>query len=195
MKVVKRNQQFEAVKTDDGLYRLKGAGKSSQVFTEEDLQNNFIVIDPPPVPAAAEPAPKLEGKMMLSIEIIPQDKQRYPTVGDWQFNDLGALIMKISEMNNPDYEFMVAIHEAVEAWICRYRGITAEKVDAWDMGEGKDMEDPGSHPDCPYHREHMLAIEIERMLCIEMGLDWDAYERKLADTCPTLLADGEEQEQ
>lgn len=122
--------------------------------------------------------------VLLHVEVIPQEKQRYPTVGDWQFK-FGSLQMKISDMNNADYEFMVMIHEAVEAWICRKRGITAEMVDAWDMGPGRDLEDPGSHPNAPYHKEHMLALKIEKMIARELKVNWKAYEQCLSDTCPT----------
>ena len=123
---------------------------------------------------------------MLNVRVVPQSKQRYPTVGDWVFDIFGDLNMKISDMGNPDYEFMVAIHEAVEAWLCRKRGISEESVMEFDTSEyGLKLEDPGSDPKAPYHKEHMLALKIEKMLCDEMGLDWDKYEQCLADTCPT----------
>ena len=183
MRVIKSTQVFDAVKNDDGSYLVKNIGSKSQKFTEQDFNNNFRILDP-----VAPPAPEtraMSGHEMLMVEVIPQAKQRYPTVGDWQFNDQGALIMKISDMGNKDYEFMVAIHEAVEAWLCRKAGITQEMVDAWDMGEGKDLEDPGSDEKAPYHRQHMLALDIEKALCDEMGINWDEYEQKLAETCPT----------
>ena len=123
---------------------------------------------------------------MLNVNVIPQNKQRYPTFGDWMFDGLGDLNMKISDMGNPDYEFMVAIHEACEAWLCRKRGISEESVTAFDTSEyGLTLEDPGSDPKAPYHKEHMMALEIEKILCKEMGLDWDKYEQCLAETCPT----------
>ena len=123
---------------------------------------------------------------MLSVNVIPQSKQRYPTVGDWMFDGLGDLNMKISDMGNPDYEFMVAIHEACEAWLCRKRGISEESVTAFDTSEyGLTLEDPGSDPKAPYYKEHMMALEIEKILCKEMGLNWDEYEKCLGETCPT----------
>ena|ERR1039458_6371159 len=123
---------------------------------------------------------------MLSVNVIPQSKQRYCTVGDWVFDIFGNLQMRISDMGNPDYEFMVAIHEACEAWLCRKRGISEESVTAFDTSEyGLTLEDPGSDPKAPYHKEHMMALEIEKILCKEMGLDWDKYEQCLGETCPT----------
>lgn len=125
-------------------------------------------------------------KKLLSVVVIPQHKQRYPTVGDWIFKKDRSIAMKISDMGNEDYEFMVAIHEAVEAWLCRKRGISEESVTAFDTSiYGLALEDPGSDLKAPYHKEHMVALEIERMLCREMGLNWDKYEQRLAETCPT----------
>ena len=124
--------------------------------------------------------------MSIHVETIPQSKQRYPTVGDWIFNGLGDLNMKISDMGNPKYELMVAIHEMIEAYLCRERGISEESVTAFDTSEyGLKLEDPGSDPKAPYHKEHMFALEIEKMLCKEFGLDWDKYEQCLGETCPT----------
>ena len=123
---------------------------------------------------------------MLNVNVIPQSKQRYPTVGDWIFNGLGDLNMKISDMGNPKYELMVAIHEMIEAYLCRERGISEESVTAFDTSEyGLKLEDPGADPKAPYHKENMFALEIEKMLCKEFGLDWDKYEQCLAETCPT----------
>jgi hypothetical protein len=57
-----------------------------------------------------------------------------------------------------------------------------------DFGRGEDMLDkfdkdfdgegePGDDPTAPYHREHVFATKIERMLAEELGIDWDAYDK------------------
>lgn len=180
MQVAKKNV-FEAVQNKDGNWVLTGNGVRPQVFTDEDFKANFIPVN---VVEPKKEGPKIDHSPMVIIDVIPQDKQRYPTVGDWQWCN-GILVMHISDMENKDYEFMVVIHEMIEAWLCRKRGITQEMVDAWDNGEGKDLEDPGSDERAPYHKEHMLALQIERALCDEMGLNWEEYEECLAATCPT----------
>ena len=125
-------------------------------------------------------------KNLLRVVIVPQSKQRYPTVGDWIFNKDRSLSIRVSDMKNKNYEFMVAIHEAVEAWLCHRRGISEESVTAFDKSEyGLSLEDPGADPKAPYHKEHMLALKIERMICDELGHDWEKYEQALAETCPT----------
>lgn len=119
----------------------------------------------------------------ITIRTIPHDKQRYPTVGDWFPNDNGVDVFRISALGNNDHEFLVAVHELIECFLCRKMGITASMVDDWDMGQGKDLDDPGAHPDAPYHKQHMLALKIEKMLARELGVDWKKYENKLIEIC------------
>lgn len=122
--------------------------------------------------------------MNIHVEIIPHDQQRYPTVGDWLFNDKGDLYVKVSALGNPDYETTVAVHEIIEAALCRKRGITAGIVDQFDKAfeanraEGNDDE-PGDDPLAPYKEEHFFATNIERLLSQEFGFDWHTYEAAL----------------
>ena len=81
----------------------------------------------------------------------------------------------MSNLGNPDYEFLVGIHEEIEEYLCRIHGIKEEDITAWDLAH-IDHPDPGSIPSAPYHHEHMLATTVERMLCREMGYTWDAYD-------------------
>ena len=113
--------------------------------------------------------------MRIQIETIQHAAQRYSTAGDWWWDPDGTLQMRISELPEPRYSALVMMHELTEALLCRDRGITAEEVDAWDMGPGKDLDDPGEDPRAPYHKEHDAATVIERVLAHEMGVNWNAY--------------------
>jgi hypothetical protein len=61
---------------------------------------------------------------MINIEIktIPDKKQRYNTVGDYWIKD-GKEYIRVSDMNNWEYETLIALHELIEATLCRKRGI------------------------------------------------------------------------
>lgn len=80
----------------------------------------------------------------------------------------------------------VLIHELVEWFLVRKRGINLEDVDGFDrifelersLGRHPDDE-PGDAEDCPYGREHRFAENIERQLVHESGLRWDAYEARV----------------
>jgi hypothetical protein len=118
--------------------------------------------------------------MKIEIKTIPHEKQRYETVGDWQILPDGSLKIAVSEMGNDDYAFLVAIHEAIEVWLCKKRGITTEQVDTFDIvfeqnRADDDDSEPGDHPDAPYRKEHFFATSIERLLAAELGVDWETY--------------------
>ena len=105
--------------------------------------------------------------MKVSIETIPHEAQRYATQGDWRFNaDQDVLEISVSIMGDWRKEAEVAVHELVEALLCRSRGITTKEVDDFDMTYEGDGE-PGDDPQAPYHREHKIALIAERIL--ELG--------------------------
>jgi hypothetical protein len=119
--------------------------------------------------------------MQINIRSIPHSQQRYETCGDWVAAHGRLRHVMVSEMENEDYAFLVAIHEQIEAWLCLKRGITQEQVDEFDMQfeewrlPGDDSE-PGDYDGAPYHAEHCFATAIERRLAAEMGVDWKDYE-------------------
>ena len=44
--------------------------------------------------------------------------------------------------------------------------------------------DAGDDPEAPYEHEHCLATAIERILCAELRVNWEDYDRELAETYP-----------
>jgi hypothetical protein len=113
--------------------------------------------------------------MKIVIDTIPHDAQRYDTVGDWVWLDDDRLEIKVSELGDRRQEALVAVHELVEALLCREHGITTEMVDAFDKSYTGDGE-PGHAPDCPYRAEHSEATGIEVILSIAMDVDWNEYD-------------------
>jgi hypothetical protein len=84
-------------------------------------------------------------------------------------------------MENLDYEFLVGIHEQVEAYLTWKRGIPEASITAFDVEyEGSRKEgntsEPGDDPTAPYFREHQFATVIERAIAQELGVDWEKYE-------------------
>ena len=97
--------------------------------------------------------------MRIIIETINHKDQRYNTCGDWQFmgntalvlkglfklrNDLPAfvsqeameektLFVQVSKFGDWRYEFLVGIHEAIEAGLCKLHDVKGEDVDAFDI--------------------------------------------------------------
>ncbi len=124
--------------------------------------------------------------MKIEIRTIPHHEHRYETVGDWQANEKGELCrVLVSDMPNMDYEFLIALHELIEGYLCQVRLISDEKVTQFDEAyEAKrpegDESEPGDDPMAPYHREHQFASRIEKMMAKELGVDWETYDEAVS---------------
>jgi hypothetical protein len=112
----------------------------------------------------------------IVIETIAPAAQRYQTVGDWVLDPDGTLHIRVSAMPKPEYSFLVAVHELLEAWACLQRGITPAEIDAADaQALTAPYEEPGDQPWIIYHHEHDFASGIERLVAHELGVDWTQY--------------------
>lgn len=123
----------------------------------------------------------------ITIETIPHSDQRYNTCGDWYYNESGELVIKISETSTK-YEFLVAVHELIEALLCNFKGIKEEDVTKFDekfekmRSEYPDIigdREPGNEEAAPYEHEHRMSSQVEKWLAVSCGIDWDQYEKTL----------------
>ena len=122
---------------------------------------------------------------MLNIEIktIPHLQHRYPTVGDYYYED-GKTKIFVSDMQNEKYEFLVAAHEMIEEFLTKVRGIKEEQINEFDIEFEKnrkkgDLSEPGDSLFAPYYNEHKFATFIEELLALEMGVNWEEYEKAI----------------
>jgi hypothetical protein len=100
--------------------------------------------------------------LLLEVHVVPHHRQRYETVGDWEPGDPSHGVphrITVSETGDDTTNVACALHELVEFWLCRLRGIPEEIVSAFDIEF--DGEDPGADPEAPYHEEHMTATALE----------------------------------
>jgi hypothetical protein len=123
---------------------------------------------------------------MLNIQIktIPHDQQRYDTVGDYWVDDAeGKLQIRVSDMGNWRYEALVAFHELAEYLMVTHQEIKIEEIDLFDMtyegarGVGDTQSEPGNSPDAPYHDAHLTATDLEVVLAMRLGVDWNEYDK------------------
>ena len=104
------------------------------------------------------------------IEVVPPTAQRYPTDGDFYYDDQGTLHVKISKMDGgADLEFSTLIHELVEAYFVARYGVKLDDIDAFDTAYEKnrkpgDESDPGDDARAPYHEAHEIAKVVQRAL-------------------------------
>lgn len=119
-------------------------------------------------------------KQIISVQVIPHEAQAYETVGNYSTVD-GCLTVQVSNMGNRDFEFLVVIHELVEAYLCRRRGITDEAITEFDIAfeaarKPGNLSEPGDSRDACYNNEHCVATAVERLVCSALGLSWQDYE-------------------
>ena len=118
--------------------------------------------------------------MKISIESVPTyARMRYPTLGDWFYSHMGSTPRTLfiqtcatDEFGKPLSEteqFLIALHELIEAKLCQTRGVSQAMVDDFDFAYTGDGE-PGDAPDAPYAREHRFAMIIEHLMAHELGL-------------------------
>ena len=113
--------------------------------------------------------------MRIEIQTVPHGRLRHSTTADCQWIQ-DTLRIRVSALADWRHSMLIAFHELVEALLCEAHGVPSETVDAWDIGPGQDMDEPGDDPEAPYHKEHVAAGRLERQLAHEFGVDWGAYE-------------------
>jgi hypothetical protein len=122
---------------------------------------------------------------LIRVSVIDHKQQRYPTVGDWFIRGKNRIVVFVSKMTNPDYIFLVAMHEIYEGYLCLRRGISEKDVTRFDVEfeahrTNGHCEEPGDDPRAPYFREHQAATAIEKMMAKELGVDWEEYDKTVA---------------
>ena len=120
----------------------------------------------------------------LKIVIQTVDHQRYPTASDWQLKPDGLHIF-VSRMSDQRYEFLVGMHEAIEAYLCKRAGISQAAVDRFDQAYERrrkpdDESEPGDDHKAPYHFAHVFATKVEHMLGDQLDVNWGAYDREVS---------------
>lgn len=121
--------------------------------------------------------------MNIAIHSVPQQRIRANQIGDWWSFGGGSFTIHALETLSPESQFAVIIHELVEAYLCRKRGVTDEVVSAFDEhyeaeckeGKHKPDDEPGDDLRSPYRTEHMAATFVERAVCHVLGISWPEH--------------------
>lgn len=105
---------------------------------------------------------------------------RYESLGDYWYSS-NELRFRIVETGNHSYNRLILIHEMIEEFLTEIRGIKEQDILKFDLQFEKDgkIGEPGNDENAPYRSEHRFAEMIEKMLCHEVGIDWNKYESEL----------------
>lgn len=127
--------------------------------------------------------------MKIEISTIPQAQQRYATLGDYwgSYETPGQQTIVVSQLGDRRMEFLIGLHEMIESFLCEERGIAEPDIMAFDMAVPDDSpytDDPGHDPAAPYHKEHVFAESIERLVAQQLGVNWQEYEARCGAQFP-----------
>lgn len=116
----------------------------------------------------------------IDIRFIRQSEMRQPGIGDWWFEG-GVLHIRATRdtvgvtEGGDELPFLVAVHEMVEAYLCKRHGVDQHQVDDFDNAfESEDRDDPnaepGDDPRAPYRTEHRSAMLVEHFVASLLGI-------------------------
>jgi len=125
--------------------------------------------------------------LRIAVETIPHAQQRYPTAGDYWWDDDGTFQVRISDLGDWRKELLLAVHELIEMGICRYKGIEEQDITDFDIAWEKHraaglvmtVDEPGNDPAAPYFNEHGFASAIERICAFQLGVNWIEYNQAM----------------
>ena len=122
----------------------------------------------------------------IIIKTVPASKIRNGGVGDYYETDNSIHIL-VAEQTNPDYEVLIGFHELIEFILTRKRGISEQDIDTYDRFW--ELRNKQGLVNCPepgedasntiYRTEHSIAIDLERILCRELGYNFEDYNKQL----------------
>lgn len=114
----------------------------------------------------------------VRYKTINHNDQRYNTAGDY-YKSKEGLEIRVSKLQGWREEGLVLVHELVEWLLVTNRGIPIKDIDNFDKNEVEEKyeDDPGLSPKAPYHKEHLLAVKIEKMIAKEMNMDYEVYDK------------------
>lgn len=118
----------------------------------------------------------------FKLDTVDISDNRYPSVDDWFdpviWTEELRFKTQTADLGNWKYNALILIHALIEQILCYANGITDEQVTEFDTGEGKRLNNPGDSDQAPYHKEHMVANDIESILSVALKVNWDDYEKK-----------------
>jgi hypothetical protein len=121
----------------------------------------------------------------IHIKVIPHERQRYETCGDYWYDTEGVLQVRVSDLGNEFYHKAIIIHELVEEAITKHKGISEKEIMDFDLYHNKRIEqglikpnlEAGFATNAPYRNEHCFATSVELGMCALAGVDFMEYDK------------------
>lgn len=115
---------------------------------------------------------------MISVRIktVKPGELPYNRIGDWTWKGK-QLIISVQRMKDWKHEFLIAMHELAEAFLCKSAGISEEEIDQFDK-----EHDGQWIPSGPGYKEHLTSTGIESIMAAISGVNWDQYEQAVNES-------------
>ena len=98
----------------------------------------------------------------VTIKKVPENQIRNKGVGDYYMTKDGGIEILVSDkLGDVDFK-KTAIHELVEASLAKKNRVSFEAINKFDAENIKSPQ-PGELKNAPYHKEHLLANEAEKL--------------------------------
>jgi hypothetical protein len=117
-------------------------------------------------------------------QTMPKAMIRAGQIGDWR-HGLNSVVAYSAEIGDERSEFLIAMHELVEGYLCREANITDFEVTEFDLAHPK-ADEPGDLRAAPYHKQHVVAMKVEKILGKALGVKWRDHEARIG----RALSDG-----
>ena len=126
----------------------------------------------------------------IRIKTVPERLIRNEQSGDWEYDDKQILSTVLENTYSPESELAIAIHELIEAWLCRRDKVTNKAVLLHDeiyerarkMGLHPETTEPGDAEDSPYRLQHQAATHVERAVIAALGVRWEDHEKEITNS-------------
>ena len=97
--------------------------------------------------------------------------------------------IEATETDNPIYSKLILIHELIECVLVEAAGIPEPAINAFDSefeariqrGEIMENAEPGDALDAPYRAQHLVADQVEKLLCDHLGISFEDYSSAIDD--------------
>ncbi len=127
--------------------------------------------------------------MIIDYRVIPHREQRYETLGDYWW-DGQTLHIRVSHLKDPRHEYLIFVHEVVEATMVRCEGGPDESTEFDRPYEAARLaqikapcgclpsaeSEPGDDVHAPYYTEHGVATVVENVVAFALDVRPEDYD-------------------
>jgi len=113
----------------------------------------------------------MEGKLSeVLIKVVPHQEYQYPTLVRRYEVGTGRWVIEVCELEDVRYEFLVIVHELIEWFLSQLKEVERGGIEA---------NSGGSNVKVNHYWEHVFATLVERMVALQLDVDWKEYCEKL----------------